>query len=605
MDTIRKIGYWLKNLTRKRFFFWFALLFLNILLFLPQTIFYSGTVQLLPLPPVQGPRGWYDTLLFFLRRENQDFFRLMVEYLTIISVMFLSIRISYRKSIFFLLLSCYFFLFIYQIYDAIMILVFGESPILYNDLLLLKGAFYLLVDITFTGKLLPMLGIIFLLLLIFSLIPFFFNTLAIGLEIWRNNWRVIYAGAGLWGFVLILTIWFGFTDYRPVVQWISPKIVKNVKTSLDLKNLLKSVQKSTIDSSYFSYEYLQLRKKPNIFLLMVESYGKILLDRDEIKPAYLSFIAGMEDSLRKKNWHMASNFSLSPIFGGRSWLSMGTLLTGTLIKDEAIYSYFINRVKNFPHLIHFLNAQGYHTFALQPLNRIRPGYTLTSYEKFYQYKTYINFEDLDFDGPAFGFRNIPDQYSLNYAYEKYLRSATPPLFLFFLTVSSHSPWIDLPPYLEDWRNMKDQSRQRLVQKYSRTENKLRESFLSHFSGGIGLQEYLQHMIYELRFIQDFILDKLSENSLVIIIGDHQPPITIDPDPDFRTPLHIISQDENLIRSFEDFGFTSGLVLNGDRTAGIRHEGFYSLLVHVLSSNDMGKDAAPGYLENGIPLSIGH
>ena len=605
MDTIRKIRLWLKNLSRKRIFFWFALLFLNILLFLPQTIFYSGTVQLLPLPPLHSPRGWYDTLLFFLRRENQDFFRLMVEYLTIISVIFLSIRTRYRKLIYRLLLSCYFFLFIYQIYDAIMILVFGESPILYNDLLLLKGAFYLLVDITFTGKLLPMLGTIFLLLLVFSLIPFLLNTVAIGLESWRNNRRVIYCGAGLWGFVLILTFWFGFTDYRTVVQWICPKIVNNVKASLDLKNLLKSVQKSTVDSSYFSYEYLQLQNKPNIFLLMVESYGKILLDRDEIKPGYLSFVSGMEDSLRKKNWYMASNFSQSPIFGGRSWLSMGTLLTGTLIKDEVIYSYFINRVKNYPHLIHFLNGQGYHTFALQPLNRTRPGYTLTSYEKFYQYQTYINFEDLDFDGPAFGFRNIPDQYSLNYAYQTYLRSATPPLFLFFLTVSSHSPWIDLPPYLEDWRSMKDQSRERLVQKYSRTENKLRESFLSHFSSGIGLEEYLEHMIYELQLIQDFILNSLPENSLVIVIGDHQPPLTIDPDPDFRTPLHIISRDENLIRSFEAFGFTSGLVLDSNRSEGIRHEGFYSLLVHILSKNYLSQEAAIKYLENGIPLSIGH
>jgi phosphoglycerol transferase MdoB-like AlkP superfamily enzyme len=282
---------------------------------------------------------------------------------------------------------------------------------------------------------------------------------------------------------------------------------------------------------------------------------------------------------------------------------MGTLLAGTLIKDEVIYSYFMNRVKDYPHLIHFLNQQGYHTFALQPLNRTRPGYTLTSYEKFYQYKTYLNFEDLDFDGPAFGFRNIPDQYSLNYAYETYLKPASSPLFLFFLTVSSHSPWIDLPPYLKDWRSIKDQSQLRLAQKYSRTENKLRESFLSHFSGGIGLNEYLQHMIYELRMIQNFILTEAPENSLVIVIGDHQPPITVDPDPDFNTPLHIISQDEKFIHSFEPFGFVRGLNLDQGELQGIRHEGFYSLLIHILSENYAEQDSLPPYLENGIPLSI--
>jgi len=603
MDTIRKIIPRFRKLAHQRFFFWFALVFLNILLFLPQTIFYSGMVQLLPLPPLHGPRGWYDTLLFFLRRENQDFFRLIAEYLVIISLLFLSVKTKYQKLLRHFLLLLYLFLFVYQNYDAIMVLVFGESPILYNDLLMLKGAFYLLIDITFTSKFLPVLGAALLLLLVFSLIPFLFYTLAIGIENRRNNRKLIYWGAGLWGFLLIMTMWFGFRDYRAVVQWISPKIIRNIEQSLNLKNLLRTVQQNPVDSTYFSYQQIQLQQKPNIYLLMVESYGKILLDHDETKSKYLSFISGMEDSLHKKNWYMASNFSHSPIFGGRSWLSMGTLLTGTLIKDEAIYSYFINRVNDYPHLIHFLNRQGYHTFALQPLNRTRPGYTLTSYEKFYQYKTYINFNDLDFDGPAFGFRNIPDQYSLNYAYETYLKPATPPLFLFFLTVSSHSPWIDLPPYLEDWSSMKDQSQVRLAQKYYRTENKLRESFLSHFSGGIGLNEYLQHMIYELRMIQDFILNEVPENSLVIVIGDHQPPITADPDPDFNTPLHIISQDEKLIQSFERFGFIKGLNLDQGGTKGIRHEGLYSLLIHILSKNYAEPDSSPEYLENGIPLSI--
>jgi hypothetical protein len=603
MDTVRKIILWFKKLAEQPLFFWFALFFLNILLFLPQTIFYSGTVQLIPLPPLQSPRGWYDTLLFFLRRENQDFFRLNAEYLLIISLLFITIKSKHRKFFHYFLLLLYFFLFIYQSYDAIMVRVFGESPILYNDLLLLKGAFYLLIDIIFTSKFLPILGVILLLLSIFSLIPFLFSTVGRGFEKWQNQRKVIYWGAVLWGFVGIMTLWFGFRDFRSVVHWISPKFTKNVQTSFTLKNILQKVRQNPADSSYFSYRQIQLKQKPDIFLILVESYGRILLEREETKESYLSYISQMEDSLRQKGWKMASNFSRSPIFGGRSWLSMGTLLTGTLIKDEAIYSYLINRINNYPHLIHFLNSQGYHTFALQPLNRPRPGYTLTSYEKFYQYKTYINFEDLDFDGPAFGFRNIPDQYSLNYAYETYLKPATSPIFLFFLTVSSHSPWIDLPPYLEDWRTLKDQSRLRLSRKYARTENKLEESFLSHFSGGIGLIEYAEHMIYELHMIQDFILEVAPENSIIIVIGDHQPPITTDTNPNFDTPLHIISQNENLIQSLEKFNFIRGLNLTQTSGIGIKHEGFYSLLIRSLAENYAQLDSLPKYLEDGIPLSI--
>jgi hypothetical protein len=603
MGTVRKIILWLEKLSEQRYFFWFALFFLNILLFLPQTIFYSGTVQLIPLPPLQSPRGWYDTLLFFLRRENQDFFRLIAEYLVIISLLYITIRSKYRHIFHYFLLLLYSFLFIYQSYDAIMVRVFGESPILYNDLLLLKGAFYLLIDIIFTSKFLPIAGVILLLLIISSLIPFLFASVSRGLEKWQNQPKVIYWGAGLWGFVIIMTSWFGFRDFRSVVHWITPKITKNVQTSFTLKNILQKVSQNPADSSYFYYPQIQLQQKPNIFLILVESYGRILLEQQETKGNYLSYLTQLEDSLRQKGWKMASSFSRSPIFGGRSWLSMGTLLTGTLIKDEAIYSYLINKISHYPHLVHFLNSQGYHTFALQPLNRTRPGYTLTNYEKFYQYQTYINFQDLDFDGPAFGFRNIPDQYSLNYAYETYLKPATSPVFLFFLTVSSHSPWIDLPPYLEDWHTLKDQSQRRLSQKYAQTKDKLEESFLSHFSGGIGLNEYAEHMIYELHMIKDFILKVAPENSIIIIIGDHQPPITTDTHPSFDTPLHIISQNEDLIRSLEKFNFVNGLNLAQANGSEIKHEGFYSLLIRCLAENYAQLDSLPEYLPDGIPLSI--
>ncbi len=206
-------------------------------------------------------------------------------------------------------------------------------------------------------------------------------------------------------------------------------------------------------------------------------------------------------------------------------------------------------------------------------------------------------------GPAFGFRNIPDQYSLNYAYETYIQNSTDPIFLFFLTVSSHSPWIDLPPYVEDWHRIKEKSQQRLSEKYADTQKKIRESFLSHFSSGTGLKEYLDHMIYELHMVQDFILRQVPPNSIIIVIGDHQPPITLDLNPSFETPLHIISQDDKFLHSFEKFGFKSGLKLDEWKGKSIKHEGFYSLLIHNLAQNYTQLDVLPPYLENGIPLSI--
>ena len=335
---------------------------------------------------------------------------------------------------------------------------------------------------------------------------------------------------------------------------------------------------------------------------MVESYGRILLDHPESHQAYFSVMQEIEDTLKQQGWHGQSILSEAPIFGGRSWLTMGSMITGVQIKDEAVYSYLINHTRGYPHLVHFFNQQGYHTFALQPLNRARPGFSMTNFEQFYQYQTYINFEDLDFDGPAFGFRNIPDQYSLNYAYQKYLKTAKGPKFLFFLTVSSHSPWLDLPPYEKDWRNIKTALQQRFKEKNTNISSKVQGTLRSKFSSGIGFSEYLDHIIYELKITRDFILNEIHPNSIVIILGDHQPPIITEENPSFSTPLHFISGDQELLQSLREYGFSSGLKLNPSLQAGMQHEGLYSLLIRVLAQNYSSSQNIPDYLPSGKSLS---
>ncbi|MEJ2537457.1 MAG: CDP-alcohol phosphatidyltransferase family protein [Calditrichia bacterium] len=76
MDTYQKIKIKLKSLQETPAVFWFALILLNTLLLLPAMVFYPGSSQFFPIPPLNTPRGWYDTLAFFFRRENQDFFRI-------------------------------------------------------------------------------------------------------------------------------------------------------------------------------------------------------------------------------------------------------------------------------------------------------------------------------------------------------------------------------------------------------------------------------------------------------------------------------------------------------------------------------------------------
>ncbi len=600
MAIFREIKEKSKEVQQNPLFFWVSLILLNVLLVLPEVLLYSGKVTWLPFPPLNAPRGWYDTVLFFFRRTNPDIYRLSAEYAIIVSLLYLLVRYRKNRWLERFLIGSYIFFLIYNFYDNLMIRLFGESPIIYNDLLLLKGAFYLLIDISLTSKIIEMTGMILLAILLLALIPFLFRGVTAGLEQHRNSGKLIVSFGVLWIFLISYTAWFKFHDFRAVIKWTTPKIIENAEKSLQLYSFLSGVKKTGIDSTYFSYRDVMLKKHPDIYIFMVESYGRILVDRPELRDSFLDFAATIEDTLVDEGWHARSTFSTSPITGGRSWLSMGSLINGMHMKYEAIYSYFLNKIENYPNLVSFMNHQGYHTFALQPLNRERPGYSMTSYEKFYQYQTYVNFGDLDFDGPAFGFRNIPDQYSLNYTREKFLQKSDKPVFLFFLTVSSHSPWIDLPPYVDNWVDLKNLASGRIEDKYGRTEDKIRETISSHFSSGIGWKDYLQHMKYELKVIRDFILEKAGEHSVVIVLGDHQPPIVNDENASFDTPLHIISRDTSLLNRFEDYGFREGLFPPASSLTPMRHEGIYSLLVHVLVQEYGMKGAnLPEYKPEGV------
>jgi hypothetical protein len=484
-----------------------------------------------------------------------------------------------------------------------MILVFGESPILYNDLMLLKGGLYLLVDIFFSRKIFEVLLLLILSGSIMILVPFLFKTVFLGFRLYNNSPKFRIAGIGLGIIIIINNLWFTFHDFRPTIQWILPKITSNIQKSVQLKKYFDQASTRNPDSTYYQFKDIRFYEKPNVYIFMVESYGRILLENPESRPLYIEFMQSMQDTLQSAGWEARSGFSKSPIFGGRSWLSMGSLICGIAIKDQVIYSYFINHQENYPHLVHFFNQQGYRTFALQPLNRARPGYSMSSYERFYQYQTYINAEDLDFESPSFGFHKIPDQYSLHYSHEKYLKDLQEPFFLFFLTISSHSPWTFLPPYVDDWREIKTTSIAALKEKYHKTSGRIQQTMQSHLITGVGMKEYLNLMFYELKTIRDYVLRKMPPNSIAIILGDHQPPIVTNQNSGFDTPLHIISQDSVFLNNLNNYQFVEGFILKPEEPPVMSNAGMYSLLVRILTQTYSDTYPLPPYLPEGSYLSI--
>ncbi|GAB4379428.1 MAG: hypothetical protein Kow0042_28800 [Calditrichia bacterium] len=603
MDFIQKLKFHLYQLRERTFFWWIALFTLNALFLIPELIFNPESQQLFPIPSFHDPRGWYDAFLYYLRRENIDVFRVVVDYFVLLNLLALFARTRFFNLIRRISLGVFIFLLLFQIYDVAMFYIFAQHPILYNDIRLLLGGFYLLVDLSFSKLLITILMVIIPGIFIFLLIPFLFNSVVLHLRR-KNIPRSFLIGSALiWILVLGLTLWFGFKNNKMAIRWITPKLITNLYESYQVSGYLDEVKKMPVDSTHYFFSDLNLVNKPNLYMIMIESYGKVLTQLPGLDSGYAQLMQKFEGQLEEHGWLAATNFSEAPISGGISWLSISTVLNGMKIKDQALYTYLLNQVRNLPNLIYFLKKQDYHTFNLQPMNRQRAGYSLDNYNAFYNFNTPIYFDSLNFEGNQFGFGFIPDQYCLFFTHEHYLKHTSTPYFLFFMTASSHYPWNNLPTYLDDWqslRHLKDTEKDT-----SQLIRKVEDTYHIRFFGEEHLQKYLQAMDYEFTYLTQYILNQAPENSWFIILGDHQPPIVTREEHGFQTPIHIISREPALVDFLRNHGFHAGMRKDPRESDTIKHEAIFSLLVRGLAYcyGQISPDSLPAFQPEGVPLSL--
>jgi len=61
-------------------------------------------------------------------------------------------------------------------------------------------------------------------------------------------------------------------------------------------------------------------------------------------------------------------------------------------------------------------------------------------------------------------------------------------------------------------------------------------------------------------LRDYISRYVTDDSLIIILGDHQPaPLITGEGASRSVPIHIISRDPELLAPFEEWGFIPGMV----------------------------------------------
>lgn len=575
------------------FQFWGAFFVLNALLFLPFYLLDIDESRLLPFIDLltEPPRLALTNL--FIVRENFDPFRINVE-LVVLAALWVNVAWIRRPAFRLSALLLYFVMLAYYLYESIMRYLYSDEPIFYSHYFLVRDGLSFLLEhmhislglyIAAAGGLVLAIGTI---VALFRLIV----DQRLPAELSRAT-RMTLNALALAAAISAVLYQNASADPRMVVSSLAFKLEENITASVSLYHTIANYNDAEIFRTY-NYARHDLARKPNLYLIFVESYGSVLYKRPDWKVAAEAMQDQMNKKLTEAGFSLASVLSESPTWGGGSWLAYTSAIFGLRMETHPQYLALMDRYQSqlprYPDLGTYLRGQDYHYLWVTSISDELGDKQWNKYKQFYGVDEWLRYSDLDYDGDHYGWGPAPaDQYVLNYTRDVRLADVDKPLAMFYITQNSHYPWDPLPSLAEDWTTLDVGS-----------------------PGGDPLptepadhqelrQRYVDAVAYELEMLTDFILNHQDEDAIFVLVGDHQPPRVSRRADGYETPVHIVSRDPALIANLAQYGFVSGATPDLEGKP-IHHESLYSLLVRTLvQTYGEHPTDAPAYLPNGVSL----
>ncbi|SNY99139.1 alkaline phosphatase [Halomonas sp. hl-4] len=281
-----------------------------------------------------------------------------------------------------------------------------------------------------------------------------------------------------------------------------------------------------------------------VLMTFIESYGVSALADDRYRPVMAPTLDEIEQRLAGRDIAVVSGLLKSPIRGGQSWLAHATALSGYTIDNQLWYQLMLDSEATT--LVDDFRATGQRTLAVMPaITQAWPEGAAYGYDELVVEK------DIDYAGPMLNWVTMPDQFTLDYTQRELLDES--PVFAQLALISSHAPWTPILPVLDDWSTIGDGAIFAPWEEAGDPPEVLWqdiERIREHYAWSID---------YSIKTVGRWAERVADDNTLLIVLGDHQPaPMITGDDASGAVPVHIISGDPDLLAPFQDRGFVSGM-----------------------------------------------
>jgi phosphatidylglycerophosphate synthase len=286
----------------------------------------------------------------------------------------------------------------------------------------------------------------------------------------------------------------------------------------------------------------------DVLLVFVESYGRVAVQDSSFSPQVDAVLRRGTAQLDAAGFHQRSAFLTSPTFGGLSWLAHSTMQAGIQVDGQRRYDQLVQADRMT--LTRAFGRAGWRTVADMPGNhRDWPeGRTFYHYDHVYDRRT------LGYRGPSFGLPPMPDQYTLLALQRLELaRRPRPPIFAEVDLISSHTPWTRIPRLIP-WDQVGDGS---IFDRIPAEES----SKAALFGDSARARAAYGHSIeYSLRTLFSFIGRYATKNTVLIVLGDHQPATTVSGnDASHDVPVSVIAHDPRVLERIASWRWQDGML----------------------------------------------